>query len=118
MASEQELLPVTDAPTARFEFSAAYIAGLVGFSIGLGFYGLLFVLLLIAWALRAPNAPTAIEGSAIYYAAAVHLIPLCLWLVYRNQISSLPSLWRWTLAVGAWVLILVTLTAMVICLGV
>jgi hypothetical protein len=119
MTSEQETLPpLTDVPSVPFEYSWPYIAGLIGFSIGLGFYGLLFVMLLIAWALDAPNAPTASEGAAIYRAAIVHLFPLCLWIAYRKQIAGFPIALKWTLAVGSWLLIPATVAVMVYYLGV
>src|SRR5262245_7092929 len=106
MTSEQESLPLADAPPPRFEFSASYTVGLIGLSIGVGFYGLIFVLLLIAWTLHAPSAPTVTESEAIYYAAISHLIPLYFWVAYRQQISRLPNLWKWVIALGAWLLIL------------
>lgn len=56
----------------------SYIIGLVGLALGAGFYGVLFCVLLIAWALRAPSAPTGPEGAAIFCAAAVHIAPLVL----------------------------------------
>jgi hypothetical protein len=117
MASELEPLPVQVAPQARVE-SAAYIAGLIGLSIGFGFYGLIYVLLLTSWTLHAPNAPTVAESEAIYYAAIVHLIPLCLWVKCRSQISRFSNLWRWAISVCAWLLILASLTVMVRTLGV
>jgi hypothetical protein len=117
MNTEQEPLSEADALPSPFEWSASYIAGLIGLAIGFGFYGVLCVLLLVAWAVHAPHPPSAAESTGIYRAALVHLFPLCLWLVYREQISRLPNLWRWALVVGAWGLIVATLTVMAACFG-
>jgi hypothetical protein len=117
MTTEPEILPESEIPPSPFEWTASYTAGLIGLSVGVGFYGLLFILLLIAWGVSAPNAPTATEGMGIYCATMAHLFPLCLWVIYRKQISSLPKLWRWLMAVGAWLLIVATLTTMAISFG-
>lgn len=104
-------------PPAQPIALTSYVIGLVGFALGGGFYGILFCILMVAWALHAPSAPTATEGAAIFCAAFVHLIPLGLWLAFRASVLQLSPRLRAGIAVAAWLLIPASLAVMFATLG-
>jgi hypothetical protein len=95
-----------------------YIVGMIGLALGAGFYGILSCLLLIAWALHAPNAPTRIEGCATLGAASAHLTLLLLWLIYRSSLSRQSVSIKRGLATVAWLLIPISLAVMFAMLGI
>jgi hypothetical protein len=94
-----------------------YVAGLLGLAFGAGFYGILCCLMIIAWSMHAPNAPSIVDGAVTLGAAMVHLFPLICWLAYREE------LWRQSarnlrgLAVAAWLLIPASLAVIFATLG-
>ena len=95
----------------------AFLTGLIGLTVGGGFYWVLCAFLVIASFANAPHLPNPRERAFMVGAGVFHAIPLILWIALCRSLYRLRLWVFWTLAFCCWLLMPISAAIMIINLG-